>query len=53
MATRKSPRKQPAPASRLVPALRDAVEVVDRALKELGQPPPAAKKRTARRPPKK
>ena len=53
MVTRKGPRKTPAPASRLVPALRDAVAVVDRALKELGKAPAAVKKPAARTRPRK
>jgi hypothetical protein len=41
MAPRKIPRKAPTGSNGLVPALRDAVEVVDRALEALGR---AAKK---------
>ena len=48
MASRKPPRKKSAPSGRLVPALRDAVQVIDRALEELGQPPAADKKRPGR-----
>jgi hypothetical protein len=48
MASRKPPRKRPSKASGLVPALRDAVAVVDRALKELGRTPAAGKKRAGR-----
>jgi hypothetical protein len=50
MATRKAPRKAASNSGRLVPALRDAVEVIDRALEALGSAP--KKKRVARRKPR-
>jgi hypothetical protein len=53
MVSRNAPRKTPAPAGRLVPTLRDAVDVVDRALEELGQPPATKKKRAGPRKPRK
>jgi hypothetical protein len=53
MASRKAPHKAPTAANRLVPALRDAVDVVERALAELGRTPGTAKKRAAARKPAK
>jgi hypothetical protein len=50
MATRKAPRKAASNSGRLVPALRDAVEVIDRALEALGSAP--KKKRVTRRKPR-
>jgi hypothetical protein len=51
MATRKKPRRCPTDGNGIVPALRDAVAVVDRALEALGRRP--GPKRTNRGTPRK
>jgi hypothetical protein len=53
MASRKTPRKPTDPTEQLVPTLRNAVGVVDRALEELGQPKLAKPKRPRHTPPRK
>ncbi len=52
MGSRKAPRKTTASTSRLVPTLRNAVRVLDRALEELGQANGAKAKRPRAPPPK-
>ncbi|HUO80569.1 MAG TPA: hypothetical protein VMU00_10550 [Steroidobacteraceae bacterium] len=57
MATRKAPRKSArkaaADAGRLVPVLREAVAVVDRALRDLGRTPGTRRPRSGRAAPRK
>jgi hypothetical protein len=47
MGRRKTTRKAPASADKLVPALRDALAIADRALKQLSHPP--SKRKRAKR----
>jgi hypothetical protein len=53
MASRKTPRPNLDSKPELVPALRDAVAVVDRALADLGHAPAPRRKRASRTKPRK